>query len=75
MMEKMEESLSVLTGVNMEITQPMQMRFNELMTGIRQDVAVKIYGDDLDILAQQAESVSKIIAPVKGVSEPFVEKV
>jgi len=75
MMEKMEESLSVLTGVNMEITQPMQMRFNELMTGIRQDVAVKIYGDDLDVLAQQAEKVSKIISPVAGVSEPFVEKV
>lgn len=75
MMEKMEEALSVLPGVNVEITQPMQMRFNELMTGIRQDVAVKIYGDDLDRLAEQADKVSKLIAPVKGVSEPFVEKV
>lgn len=74
-MEKMEQALSVLPGVNIEITQPMQMRFNELMTGIRQDVAVKIYGEDLDILAQQADQVSKLIAPVKGVSEPFVEKV
>jgi heavy metal efflux system protein len=75
MMEKMEEALEVLPGVQVEITQPMQMRFNELMTGIRQDVAVKIYGDDLEVLAQQAEKVSKLIAPVRGVSEPFVEKV
>jgi len=75
MMEKMEEALSVLPGVNMEITQPMQMRFNELMTGIRQDVAIKIYGDDLDILTQQANKVAKLIAPIKGVGEPFVEKV
>ncbi|MCG7859126.1 efflux RND transporter permease subunit, partial [Flavihumibacter sediminis] len=75
MMEKMEEALSVLPGVNMEITQPMQMRFNELMTGIRQDVAIKIYGDDLDILTQHANKVAKLIAPIKGVGEPFVEKV
>ena len=75
MMEKMEEALEVLPGVQVEITQPMQMRFNELMTGIRQDVAVKIYGDDLEVLAQQAEKVSRLIAPVRGVSEPFVEKV
>ncbi|MBB1286848.1 CusA/CzcA family heavy metal efflux RND transporter [Flavisolibacter sp. BT320] len=75
MMEKMEEALAVLPGVNVEITQPMQMRFNELMTGIRQDVAVKIYGEDLDILAQQAESISKLIAKVDGVGEPFVERV
>ncbi|OQP60200.1 acriflavine resistance protein B [Niastella vici] len=75
MMEKMQEALSVLPGVNVEITQPMQMRFNELMTGIRQDVAVKIYGDDLDILAQQANKVAKLISAVNGVSEPYVEKV
>lgn len=75
MMEKMEEALSVLVGVNMEITQPMQMRFNELMTGIRQDVAVKIYGDDLEVLAQQANKVANLIKGVDGLEEPFVERV
>lgn len=75
MSEKMEEALSILPGVNVEITQPMQMRFNELMTGVRQDVAIKIYGEDLDVLAQEANKVAKLIAPVKGVSEPFVEQV
>src|ERR1044072_1071254 len=75
MMEKMEEALKILPGLNIEITQPMQMRFNELMTGIRQDVAVKIYGDDLDVLTKKANKAAALIAPVKGVSEPFVEKV
>lgn len=75
MIEKMEEALSAIPGINVEISQPMQMRFNELMTGIRQDVAIKIYGDDLDILAVQAEKLAKLIAPVNGVSTPYIEKV
>lgn len=75
MVEKMEEALSVLPGVNIEITQPMQMRFNELMTGVRQDVAIKVYGEDLDVLTQQANQIAKLIAPVEGVSEPIVERV
>jgi cobalt-zinc-cadmium resistance protein CzcA len=74
MQEKIEEALSVIPGINIEVTQPMQMRFNELMTGIRQDVAVKIYGDDLDELARQANIVGTLIAPVKGVTEPTIEK-
>lgn len=75
MQELIEESLSVLPGVNVEVTQPMQMRFNELMTGIRQDVAIKIYGDDLDVLTAEAGRISELIAPVEGVSEPIVERV
>lgn len=74
-MEQMEEALSVLPGINKEITQPMQMRFNELMTGIRQDVAIKIFGDDLDTLVQRANLIAKWITPVEGVSEAIVEKV
>ncbi|MDR0831245.1 MAG: efflux RND transporter permease subunit [Prevotellaceae bacterium] len=75
MAEKMEEALSVLPGVNIEITQPMEMRFNELITGIRQDVAVKIFGEDLEVLAVQANKVAQLIKNIDGVSEPFVEKV
>jgi cobalt-zinc-cadmium resistance protein CzcA len=75
MIEKMEDALSAIPGINVEISQPMQMRFNELMTGIRQDVAIKIYGDDLDILALQAEKLAKLISPVKGVSTTYIEKV
>ena len=75
MMEAMEEALEIIPGINVELTQPMQMRFNELITGIRQDVAIKIYGEDLEVLTAQAEKVSGYIKNVEGVSEPFVEKV
>lgn len=75
MMEKIKDALSVIPGISVEVTQPMQMRFNELMTGIRQDVAIKIYGDDLDILAAEANKTAGLIAGIKGVSAPYVEKV
>ncbi|RZJ20503.1 MAG: CusA/CzcA family heavy metal efflux RND transporter [Acinetobacter sp.] len=75
LMEKMEEELAIIPGISVEISQPMQMRFNELMTGIRQDVAIKIYGSDLDILALQANKIAKLITPVEGVNEPYIEKV
>ncbi|MBK0379226.1 CusA/CzcA family heavy metal efflux RND transporter [Mucilaginibacter segetis] len=75
MMERIEETLATIPGINVEVTQPMQMRFNELMTGIRQDVAIKIFGDDMDVLDAQADRVAALIRPVKGVSEPMVERV
>lgn len=75
MQEAMEEALSSLPGINKEVTQPMQMRFNELMTGIRQDVAIKIFGEDLDILKVKADEVAKLIGKVNGVSQPVLEKV
>ena len=75
MVEKMEDAISIIPGINVEITQPMQMRFNELMTGIRQDVAIKIFGDDLDVLTGEANKISKLISPIQGVSQPYVEKV
>lgn len=76
MMEKMEEALKGgLVGANLEMTQPIQMRFNELMTGVKQDVAIKIYGEDMEVLATEADKVGKLISTIKGVGEPNIEKV
>ena len=75
LMEKMEETLSAIPGLEAEISQPIQMRNNELQTGIKQDVAVKIFGDNLDVLTQQAGKVKKMIEDVPGVSGIFVEEV
>ncbi|MFZ4412525.1 MAG: CusA/CzcA family heavy metal efflux RND transporter [Bacteroidales bacterium] len=75
MMEKMQAELSVLKGVVFTLQQPIQMRFNELMTGSKQDVAVKIFGDNLTTLASNADEVEKLIANVAGVEEINVEKV
>ena len=73
--EKMQEAMSVIPGLHVEMSQPIQMRNNELVTGIRQDVAVKIYGNDIDKLAAAAEQVAGLIKGVEGVSEPNIEKV
>ncbi len=75
LIEKMEKALSVLPGVKFEFQQPIQMRFNELMTGSRQDVAIKIFGDNLDILATNASKVDRIIQSIQGVQDINVEKV
>ena len=72
---KMEEKLVALAGVKFEFQQPIQMRFNELMTGAKQDIAIKIFGDDLTILSEKASEVEKIIQTISGVQDINVEKV
>ncbi len=69
------EKLEVIPGVFFEKNQPIQMRFNELMTGIRQDVAVKIFGENIDTLAAYANEVSELIQSVPGATSPQVERV
>lgn len=75
LVEKMEEKLSVLAGVKFEFSQPIQLRFNELMTGSRQDVAIKLFGDNLDSLALKAAEIEKLIQSTEGVEDISVEKV
>lgn len=75
LMEKMAETLKTIPGLEAEISQPIQMRNNELLTGIKQDVAIKIFGDNLDVLTQQADKVSRMIKNVPGVSGIFIEEV
>jgi Cu/Ag efflux pump CusA len=75
LMEKMEATLKNIPGMEAEFSQPIQMRNNELLTGIKQDVAIKIFGDDLNTLIQQAENVGKMISNVRGVSGVMVEQV
>jgi len=61
-------------GVSFSYTQPIEMRFNELIAGVRSDVAIKIFGDDLDTLRVKAEQVAKIVATVKGSTDVRVEQ-
>ncbi|MDD3210869.1 CusA/CzcA family heavy metal efflux RND transporter [Bacteroides graminisolvens] len=72
---KMEEALIPLAGVKFEFQQPIQMRTNELLSGSKQDIAIKIFGDDLNTLADKASQVEKIIQKVQGVEDINVEKV
>ena len=73
--EKMEHTLKNIPGLEAEISQPIQMRNNELLTGIKQDVAIKIFGDDLATLTEQAGKVQRMIQSIKGVSGTMVEEV
>ncbi len=72
---QMEEALSVLPGVDVEFSQPIEMRFNELMTGIKQDIAVKIYGEDLEVLQSKGNEAASIIRNVNGAADVRVEQV
>lgn len=72
--DKISRKLESVPGVFFEKNQPIQMRFNELMTGIRQDVAVKIFGENLDTLLLYANEVNNIIRSVNGATDPMVER-
>lgn len=61
-------------GVNFSFTQPIEMRINELVSGVKADIAVKIFGEDLDILSEKAEEVEKVLTSVKGASDIQVEQ-
>ncbi|WP_153392295.1 CusA/CzcA family heavy metal efflux RND transporter [Chryseobacterium vaccae] len=73
--EKMSKSLQVIPGLTTGFQFPVQMRFNELMTGARQDVVCKIYGEDLDSLAVYAKKLGSIINTVKGAQDLYLEPV
>ena len=73
--ERMAETLEVVPGVTFGFQQPIQMRFNELMTGVRQDVAIKIFGEDLSVLTTLSKDVSGMIRSVEGVRDIYLEEV
>jgi cobalt-zinc-cadmium resistance protein CzcA len=74
--EKMQATLTeTIPGVTFGFQQPIQMRFNELMTGVKQDVAIKIFGEDLDVLAEQAAKLGKLVSTVEGAEDLYVEAV
>ncbi len=73
--EKMGKELEVLAGVNFGFQQPIQMRFNELMTGARQDIVIKVYGENLEQLTSYAAKIGQIVKSVDGAKDLYVEKV
>lgn len=72
---EMETSLEELPGNNYEFTQPIQMRFNELISGVRADVGIKVFGDDLDQLVSTANDILKAVNAVPGAADARVEQV
>ncbi len=71
----MEHAIRKVPGNNYEFTQPIQMRFNELLSGVRSDVAVKVFGDDLDTLLVVGEQIEKILETVPGAADVRIEQI
>src|SRR5690606_33406235 len=73
--DKFKEALEVIPGMDVEFTQPIEMRFNELITGVRADIAIKIFGEDMEFLAEKANEIKNLIEDVEGADDIIVEKV
>ncbi len=73
--EKMESVIEELPGQNYEFSQPIELRFNELISGVRSEVAVKVFGDDLDVMLREAQKISGVLAATPGVADLKVEQV
>jgi len=71
---KFKEALEIIPNMEVEFTQPIEMRFNELISGVRSDIAIKIYGEDLEILNTKANEIKKVIENVNGAADITVEK-
>ena len=69
-----QEVVGKVPGNNYEFSQPIQLRFNELISGVRSDVAVKIFGDDMDVLNKTGEEISSMLQKIPGASEVKVEQ-
>ncbi len=74
LVERMEQALEKLPGNNYEFTQPIQMRFNELISGVRSDLAVKLYGDDLEVLLKTAQEIEAAVKNVDGAADVRMEQ-
>lgn len=74
LIEKIEEKVSNLVGNTYEFTQPIQMRFNELVAGVRSDVAVAVYGDDLSVMLATANRIGNLLSKIQGASDVRVEQ-
>jgi heavy metal efflux system protein len=72
--EAMEESLQKLAGQNFEISQPIELRFNELIAGVRSDLAVKVFGDELEVMTSNANRIAKILQSIRGAADVKVEQ-
>lgn len=72
--DKFEEALAVIPGIEIEFSQPIEMRFNELITGVRADIAIKVFGEDLELLDKKANEIKNLIENVEGADDIIVEK-
>ena len=75
LVEQMEQALNELVGNNYEFSQPIQLRFNELISGVRADLGIKVFGDDLEQLLSSAQAIQSVVQGIDGAADVRVEQV
>src|SRR3989338_6322989 len=75
LVEKIRESLSKIPGIGLNVSQPIALRVDELISGVKSQIAIKLFGDDMDVLKNKADEIAKIVSKVKGVEDLRVEQV
>lgn len=75
LIEKIRESLSKIPGIGLNVSQPIALRVDELISGVKSQIAIKLFGDDMDVLKNKADEIAKIVSKVKGVEDLRVEQV
>ncbi len=75
LVREMQAAVAQIPGNNYEFTQPIQMRFNELLSGVRADVAIKVFGDDLDTLREVGDAIESVASSIEGAQDVGVEQV
>jgi heavy metal efflux system protein len=73
--DQMREALSNIPGINLVMSQPISDRVDEMVSGVRADVAVKVFGDDLDVLIEKAQQIAKIASSIRGTQDTHVDRI
>ncbi len=73
--QKVQETLREMPGQRIAMTQPIEMRLNEMISGVRSDVAVKLFGDDFDVLVEKAEDIERVLRSIEGNADVAVEQI
>ena len=74
LVSEMQKAVEEVAGNNYEFTQPIEMRFNELISGVRSDLAVKVFGDDMDVMNETAEEIAEVLEGIPGAADVKVEQ-
>lgn len=74
LIRQMQKAIAVVPGNNYEFTQPIQMRFNELLSGVRSDLAIKVFGDDMQSMEQTADDIAGVVEQIQGAEDVKVEQ-
>lgn len=75
LVEKMQAAMAAIPGMGFGFSQPIELRVNELISGVRSDIAIKLFGDDLDVLRQRAEEIQRAVSGISGAEDVRVEQV